>query len=65
MPKIKSNSGASKRFRPTGSGRFKRGSAFRRHILTKKTTKGKRQLRAPTLVHPSDQKSIARQLPYV
>ncbi|MDP1926442.1 MAG: 50S ribosomal protein L35, partial [Thiobacillus sp.] len=45
MPKMKSKSGAAKRFRALGSGKFKRSHAFMRHILTKKSTKRKRQLR--------------------
>ncbi len=46
------------------SGRIKRGSAFLRHILTKKTTKRKRQLRGGTGVHESDQHSVHKMLPY-
>jgi large subunit ribosomal protein L35 len=64
MPKMKTKSGAKKRFRVTGSGRVKRGSAFRRHILTKKTTKRKRQLRTATSVHASDVGSVHSMLPY-
>ena len=64
MPKMQSKSGATKRFRVTGSGRVKRGSAFRRHILTKKTTKRKRQLRNATSVHHSDTGSVHAMLPY-
>ena len=64
MPKMKSKSGAKKRFRVTGSGRVKRGSAFRRHILTKKTTKRKRQLRSATSVHESITGSVHAMLPY-
>ncbi|TQV63049.1 MAG: 50S ribosomal protein L35 [Halothiobacillaceae bacterium] len=63
MPKIRSNSGAAKRFKKTAKG-FKRGSAFKRHILTKKSSKTKRQLGGPTYVHESDAKGIARLLPY-
>lgn len=54
MPKIKSNSGAKKRFKVTGTGKIKRKHAFHSHILTKKTTKQKRNLVHATLVHPSD-----------
>ena len=54
MPKMKTKSGAAKRFKKLGSGAFKRGSAHLRHILTKKTTKRKRQLRGTTSVHESD-----------
>jgi len=64
MPKMKTKSGAKKRFRASSSGRIKRGSAFKRHILTKKTTKRKRQLRGPTSVHDSDLGSVRTMLPY-
>lgn len=60
MPKLKSNRGTAKRFKKTGSGRFKHRQGFRNHILTKKSQKRKRQLRANTLVHDSDQRSIER-----
>ena len=63
MPKIRSNSGASKRFKKTKHG-FKRGAAFMRHILTKKSSKTKRQLGSPAYVHESDVKGIVRLLPY-
>jgi len=53
MSKAKVHSGASKRFKKTGSG-FKRKSAFKSHILTKMTTKRKRQLRGTSAIHPSD-----------
>ena len=65
MPKMKSNSGASKRFKVTASGRFKRAQAFKRHILTKKSTKRKRQLRDMEMVHSGDHKSVKRMLPYI
>ncbi|MGB0238679.1 MAG: 50S ribosomal protein L35 [Cycloclasticus sp.] len=64
MPKMKSNSGASKRFKKTGTGAFKCKQAHLRHILTKKTTKRKRQLRKASLIHASDMKSVIRMLPY-
>lgn len=64
MPKIKSNRGASKRFKRTGGGGFKCAQSHKRHILTKKSTKRKRQLRAPATVHPSDVRMVARMLPY-
>jgi large subunit ribosomal protein L35 len=64
MPKIKTNRGAAKRFRKTGSGAFKCGQSFKRHILTKKSTKRKRQLRRPSHVHPSDQRMAERMMPY-
>ncbi len=64
MPKMKSKSGAKKRFRVAAGGRIKRGAAFRRHILTKKSTKRKRQLRGVTDVHSSDSHSVRVMLPY-
>lgn len=64
MPKMKSNSGAKKRFKRTGSGKFKRSQANRRHILTKKSPKRKRKLRKPALVHKSQQHQIEAMLPY-
>jgi large subunit ribosomal protein L35 len=64
MPKMKTNSGASKRFRRTGNGGLKRGSAFRRHILTKKSTKRKRHLREAAHVSAADLPMINRLLPY-
>ncbi len=54
MPKMKSNSGAKKRFKTTGSGKIKRKKAFKRHILTKKSSKTKRQLGQGTLVATAD-----------
>jgi large subunit ribosomal protein L35 len=64
MPKMKTKSGAKKRFRTGGTGRIKRGSAFKRHILTKKSTKRKRQLRGATNVHSSDVHAVRVMLPY-
>jgi len=64
MPKIKSNSGAAKRFKITASGKIKRGQSHRSHILTKKSTKRKRHLRSPLEVGASDQASVKRMLPY-
>jgi len=63
MPKLKSHRGAAKRFKKTASGKFKRAKAYKRHILTKKTTKRKRGLDMPTLVSPADRKNVARMLP--
>ncbi len=65
MPKLKTNRGAAKRFSRTGSGKFKRNRANRRHILTKKTTKRKRQLRANAYLHPADVREARQLLPYV
>lgn len=63
MPKMKSNSSAKKRFKKTASGEFKREKANKSHILTKKTTKRKRNLRKKTLIHAADKKSVQRMLP--
>ncbi len=65
MPKIKTRRGAAKRFRMTGSGKIRRGRAFRRHILTKKSGKRKRQLRRATLVASADEAHIRELLPYL
>ena len=64
MPKMKTKSGAAKRFRVRGNGSIKRSQAFKRHILTKKSTKTKRQLRGSTDVHQSDVQSVRSMLPY-
>jgi large subunit ribosomal protein L35 len=58
MPKIKTNSGAKKRFQLTGSGKVKRKHAYKSHILTKKTTKQKRNLTYATVVSNADEKRI-------
>lgn len=58
MPKMKTNSGAKKRFALTGSGKIKRKHAFKRHILTKKTTKQKRNLTHVTLVCKADENNV-------
>ncbi len=58
MPKQKTNSGAKKRFKLTGTGKIKRKHAFHSHILTKKSTKRKRVLASSTLVSPSDEGRI-------
>ena len=60
MPKMKSNSGAKKRFTVTGSGRLKRKKAFHSHILTKKSPKRKRNLRETTLVDKVDEPRMKR-----
>ena len=64
MPKMKTKSGAKKRFRVRPGGTVKRGQAFKRHILTKKTTKNKRQLRGAVDVHESDVVSVRAMLPF-
>jgi large subunit ribosomal protein L35 len=62
MPKMKTKSGAAKRFKVRGSGSIKRSQAFKRHILTKKTTKVKRHLRGVLTVHDSDVKAVRAML---
>ena len=64
MPKMKTKSGAKKRFRVRGSGSVKRSQAFKRHILTKKSTQTKRKLRGITNVHDSDKRAVRMMLPY-
>jgi len=64
MPKMKTKSGAKKRFRVRGSGSIKRSQAYKRHILTKRTTKNKRQLRGSTGVHGTNADSVKAMLPY-
>ncbi len=63
MPKMKSNSGANKRFRKTANG-FKRKQSHLRHILTKKSSKRKRQLGEKLEVHANDVQLVRRMLPY-
>ncbi len=65
MPKMKTNRGAAKRFKATGSGKIKRNKAYSSHILTKKTTKRKRNLRQSDLVDSSNTKQIRKILPYL
>lgn len=62
MPKMKTNSGAKKRFTLTGTGKIKRKHAFKRHILTKKTTKQKRNLTHSGLVSNEDVKNVKHML---
>ncbi|WP_303722488.1 50S ribosomal protein L35 [Malonomonas rubra] len=64
MPKMKTNRGAAKRFRTTGAGRIRRNKAFSSHILTKKSTKRKRNLRKSALIAEVDVKAVRRMLPY-
>ncbi len=64
MPKMKTKSGAAKRFRVRGGGGIKRTHAFLRHILTKKSTKRKRGLRGTTEVHASDLGQVRAMMPY-
>ena len=64
MPKLKTNRGAAKRFKKTSTGRFKRSQSHARHILTKKSTKRKRQLRSPQLIADCDTAMVRRMIPY-
>ena len=64
MPKIKTNRGAAKRFKLTGSGKVRRFKANKSHILTKKSAKRKRNLRRPALIDATDLRGIRRLLPY-
>ncbi len=64
MPKMKTKSGAKKRFRVRGGGSIKRSQAFKRHILTKKSTKNKRHLRGITAVDKTNAGSVKAMLPY-
>lgn len=62
MPKLKTNSGAKKRFALTGTGKVKRKKAYMRHILTKKATKRKRYLNQDGMVSSADSKRVDRLL---
>lgn len=64
MPKMKTHSGAAKRFKKTGTGKIKRAMAYKRHILTSKDTKRKRQLGGTTMVSDADHAKVARMIPY-
>jgi large subunit ribosomal protein L35 len=64
MPKMKTKSGAKKRFRVRPGGTVKRGQAFKRHILTKKSTTRKRHLRASANVNERDLGGIAKMMPF-
>lgn len=65
MPKMKTNRGAAKRFKKTGTGKIKRCKAFTSHILTKKSTKRKRGLRQSAIIDPANAKAIKKILPYL
>ena len=65
MPKIKTNRAAAKRFKATGTGKLKRNKAYRRHILTKKTTKNKRNLRKAAMMDQTNIKNMKKILPYI
>jgi large subunit ribosomal protein L35 len=62
MPKLKTKSGAKKRFKVTGTGKIKHKPAFKNHILTKKETKQKRRLGNKKLVHKSDMNNVRAML---
>ncbi len=64
MPKMKTSRAAAKRFRRMSGGRFKRNQSYRRHILTKKSTKRKRHLRHHEVVAAADTPGVERMLPY-
>ena len=64
MPKLKTHRGAAKRFKKTGTGKFTRSQAYKRHLLSSKTTKEKRHLSGTVVVSPSDAAKIKRMLPY-
>jgi large subunit ribosomal protein L35 len=63
MPKLKTHRGAAKRFKKTGTGKFKRGNAFKQHILTSKTRSRKRGLKGTTLVSKADSAKLKRMMP--
>ena len=65
MPKMKTNRGAAKRFKLSASGKIIRNKAFSSHILTKKTTKRKRNLRKDTVVDAANAQNIRKMLPYL
>ncbi|MDV3427599.1 MAG: 50S ribosomal protein L35 [Bacillota bacterium] len=65
MPKMKSHRGAAKRFKITGTGKLKRAKAFKSHILTKKSSKRKRNLRKTDYVDATVEKNMKKMLPYL
>ena len=65
MPKIKTNRAAAKRFKVTGTGKLKRNKAYKSHILTKKSTKRKRNLRQATITDATNVKSLKKVLSYL
>ena len=65
MPKIKTSRAAAKRFKKTGTGKLKRKKAYKSHILTKKSTKRKRNLRQSTVTDATNAKVIKKILPYL
>ena len=65
MPKIKTSRAAAKRFKKTGTGKLKRMKAYKSHILTKKSTKTKRNLRKPAMTDATNAKVMKKILPYL
>jgi len=65
MPKLKTHTGAKKRFRKTGTGKIKRGQTKTRHILTSKSSKSKRKLGKIVLVSDGDFAKVSRMIPYI
>ena len=65
MPKMKTNRSAAKRFKATGTGKLKRNKAYRRHILTKKSTKNKRNLRKAAMTDATNVKNMKKICPYI
>ena len=65
MPKMKTRRAAAKRFTKTGTGKLKRNKAYKSHILTKKTTKRKRNLRQSAIVDSTNVKNMKKVLPYL
>ena len=65
MPKVKTNRSAAKRFKVTGTGKLKRNKAYKRHILTKKSAKTKRNLRKAVITDETNVKNMKKILPYL
>ena len=65
MPKMKTTKAAAKRFKTTGTGKLKRNKAYKSHILTKKSTKRKRNLRQATITDATNVKNMKKVLPYL
>ena len=65
MPKMKTSRAAAKRFKVTGNGKLKRNKAYKRHILTKKSAKTKRNLRKPAMTDSTNVKNMKKILPYM
>ena len=65
MPKVKTNRSAAKRFKVTGTGKLKRNKAYKRHILTKKSAKTKRNLRKAAITDTTNVKNMKKIIPYL